>query len=256
MSINTKINFADKTNGFWDNFWLNKNGLGATNHDPDAECRELNEYHLKLWNRTLPNGTNFNLHSLYSGGYILKNKDFILSSDSLISGFRYNLYLMKKIINDLKQDFKTEEEYQKWQEEFTRKSYEIGGMIVFPKRIKSINQTRGRLCEVRDRIDLTIEAIRLYYEDSKTARSPLHETLKKDDLFFSLFVNFKEYIDFFFLQDIVSEDYKSVKMFITNNYFQGCALPKNKEEYKKWRAAAFQFITARNQRIEKYFKYT
>jgi hypothetical protein len=58
----------------------------------------------------------------------------------------------------------------------------------------TINQYRGFNRKINDRIDLTLECIRLYYEGKV---SPLYETFFVYDDFFKLFVDFKGYVDFF-----------------------------------------------------------
>ncbi len=107
----------------------------------------------------------------------------------------------------------------------------MGGMIIFPRKA-SINCARGRV--VSDRVDLTIECIRRYFFKEK---SPLSDVLEKNNDFFLLFGSeidgFKAYIDFFFLNDIVSKDYTAVDVFIGKNDFSN----------------SFAFIKARNNRI-------
>ena len=53
-------------------------------------------------------------------------------------------------------------DYHSFMEDFIRKTYTIGGMMIFPKRRGGINQTRGFHAQIRDRWDLTLECIRKY----------------------------------------------------------------------------------------------
>ena len=54
-------------------------------------------------------------------------------------------------------------DFDKFYEEYLRKSYTIGGEIIFPKYPKSINVERGRYNGIiKDRFDLTLECIRKY----------------------------------------------------------------------------------------------
>lgn len=139
-------------------------------------------------------------------------------------------------------------EYRKMQERFIRIAYTMGGMIIFPRKA-SINCARGRV--VSDRVDLTIECIRRYFFKEK---SPLSDVLEKNNDFFLLFGSeidgFKAYIDFFFLNDIVSKDYTAVDVFIGKNDFSNSfAFPQNVEEWLVWKEKSSAFIKARNNRI-------
>ena len=98
-------------------------------------------------------------------------------------------------------------DYKAYYEEFIRGAYTIGGAIIFPKHRGSMNQNRGTNKLISDRWDLTMECIRRYYAGED---SPLSDTLERDRYFFDLFVDFKGYTEFFFLQDCVSEDYSEV----------------------------------------------
>ena len=85
---------------------------------------------------------------------------------------------------------------------FLHRSYTIGGEMIFPKHTNSINQTRGTNPQICDRFDLTLECIRRYYRGED---SPLFSVLSTDKNFFDLFIDFKGFVDFFMLQDLVSE---------------------------------------------------
>ena len=76
----------------------------------------------------------------------------------------------------------------------------MGGMIIFPaNRVEgksTINGARGFHPLIKDRIDLTLECIRRYYNNEI---SPLTEVLTRYTDFFALFGNFKGYVEFFLL---------------------------------------------------------
>lgn len=135
-------------------------------------------------------------------------------------------------------------------ESFRSLSYTMGGMIVFPgNRIDgkaTINGARGFHPLIKDRIDLTLECLRRYY---KGEGSPLYETLSRYSDFFALFDNFKGYIDFFLLQDLVSRDYSKVDFFMPFQDFKTPAVPKTFDAYCAYKALAMEFVTKRNQRI-------
>ena len=134
-------------------------------------------------------------------------------------------------------------------ENFLRQAYTIGGSIIFPKHQSSKNQNRGTNQIISDRWDLTLECIRRYYNGEK---SPLYETILADKAFYDLFIDFKGYVDFFFLQDCVSEDYSKVFIWCGNAEFTECALPKTIDEYMGFINKEMEFLGKRNQRIQDY----
>jgi len=131
-------------------------------------------------------------------------------------------------------------------ESVIRKTYTIGGSIIFPKHMNSINQCRGSNAQIRDRWDLTLECIRRFYEGEE---SPLSWCLEQDREFFELFVDFKGYVDFFLLQDCVSNDYSKVELWIDTKLFEKNPFPKDVEEYMRWIQHNIDFVDKRNQRI-------
>ena len=60
------------------------------------------------------------------------------------------------------------------------------------------------------------------------------------------------YADFFLLQDLVSEDYLSIKYLIPFNSFENSPLPKDVDEYMIYKKNMTDFVNARNQRILNY----
>ena len=79
--------------------------------------------------------------------------------------------------------------------------------------------------------------------------SPLSDTLVRYSQFFNLFDNFKGYVDFFLLQDLVEENHSSIKFWHPFNGFDEPPLPNNIEEYLAYNIKVVDFVTARNQRI-------
>ena len=135
--------------------------------------------------------------------------------------------------------------------DYVHRSYTIGGSIIFPKRPLGINPARGINKYICDRFDLTLECIRKYYLNEE---SPLYSTLIKDKDFFDLFINFKGYVDYFFLNDLVTEDYKEVKFIIGNGDFEKNPMPKTVEDYIKYINGQLEFVKLRNERIKEYIK--
>jgi hypothetical protein len=126
-------------------------------------------------------------------------------------------------------------------------------MMVFPgNRIQgkwTINQARGCLRKISDRFDLTVECIRRHYARQS---SPLGETLARYDDFFALFENFSEYVDFFLLQDLVTDDRAAVAFFMPFDDFRTPSAPENDATYREYRRRSIEFIEARNRRIERF----
>ena len=112
-------------------------------------------------------------------------------------------------------------------EAFRAIGYTIGGMMVFPgNRIEgkwTINQARGCLQKISDRLDLTLECIRRYYLGQ---RSPLGETLARYRDFFALFKSFSGYVNFFMLQDLVTDDCSAVMFFMPFDDFKTSLCPE------------------------------
>ena len=79
-----------------------------------------------------------------------------------------------------------------------------------------------------DRFDLTLECIRRYYA---RASSPLFEVLCGDGRFFDLFGDFRGYVEFFLLHDLVSEDYSAVRFWDGWKDFSDNPIPQMVEGY-------------------------
>ena len=81
----------------------------------------------------------------------------------------------------------------------------------------NINGARGTNSKINDRFDLTLECIRRYYFRKE---SPLQEVLLRYSDFFELFENFKGYVDFFLLQDLVSNNYETINFYLPFDNFK------------------------------------
>lgn len=214
--------------------------------DPDAYSPTLRQYHKLLWSKALPIGAVFDLDDTTAGAYLHHSSalgEFFLSSDSVMPSF--TRWDKAKHITSL---FPEEEH-----EAFRTIGYTIGAMMVYPARQIdgkwTINQARGCFTEtIADRLDLTLECIRRHYVGQP---SPLYETLARYRDFFALFEDFRGYVDFFLLQDLVHDDY-SVGFFTPWVDFTTPALPENGDAYKEYRRLSIDFIEARNRRIGAY----
>ena len=210
--------------------------------DPDTWSPTLRKYHQILWNKRLPNGTIFSLD--LETRQLLHHRsqlgEFYLSSDSI--GHTYSKI---KSMTHIVESIPIEEINS-----FFSLCSTIGGYIVYPsKRIDNkmtFNGARGTNRKIKDRFDLTLECIRLFYQDEK---NPLSETMERYESYFKIFDNFQGYIDFFLLQDLVSSDYSSIKYLIPFKDFDSPPLPCSVEEYVTYKDNMIKFITKRNNRI-------
>jgi hypothetical protein len=210
--------------------------------DPDSYSPTLRSYHKILWSKDLPNGVRFDLDD--NTPRLLHHKselgEFLLSSDSI--GHTYSrVKSMSHIINQI-----PSEEINS----FFSTCSTIGAYIIFPaKKVDNqmtINGSRGLNRSIKDRFDLTLECIRRFYINES---SPLSDTFQRYSSFFSLFQGFKEYKDFFLLQDLVEENDLSIKFFLPFDSFDHPPLPNNVEEYQSYKKHLMDFVRARNQRI-------
>lgn len=239
--VNVYFDFTTDTPNYWDKAWDDNNLIWVSKIDPDAYSPTLQKYHKLIWSKQLPNGEVMDLKAGYGAKY-LTWKEFRFGSDSITTSFRYVRYR-----NMIEQVAKALPNYIKFMENYIRKSYTIGGSIIFPKWHGGINQSRGWNAFIRDRWDLTLECIRKFYLGET---SPLYNTLVKDKAFFDLFVDFKGYVDFFFLQDCVSQDYKNVIFWLGDGQFKSNPLPENVHEYLHWIDCQLEFVKLRNNRIK------
>ena len=172
--IDVHFDFTTDTPYYWDGFWNHKCGLGSGKNDPDIKSKTLQRYHQLLWSRLLPNGQFLDLTAGTGKNYLTGN-DFRFGSDSITASFRYKRYsFMLEQVQQVVPDYRT------FVENYLRKMYTIGGMIIFPKRPGVINQSRGINPFTKDRWDLTRECIRRYYNHET---SPLYDALLRDKKF-------------------------------------------------------------------------
>lgn len=213
--------------------------------DPDRYSTTLCEYHRVLWSKPLPNGKMFTLTKIEQNQLFHKSElgEFTLSSDRAIASFskwKKLAHIIEKIPNDKI-------------EAFRNITNTIGGIMIWPaNRIDlktTINGERGFNRLICDRLDLTIECIRRYYLGND---SPLFVVFSRYSNFFSLFGDFKGYIDFFLLQDAVSEDYSSVKISPPFDNFVTQPIPKTVDEYYEYMENTITFVKARNLRIKQF----
>ena len=138
--------------------------------DADKYSKILQEYHRILWSKSLPNGAPFNLEKLNSACLLRHTStigEFILSSDRAVATFsrwKRVQHITSQILHeDLNQ--------------FIHITETIGAIMIWPSTKvdgkNTINGERGFNRKICDRLDLTIECIRLYYLGQD---NPLFET--------------------------------------------------------------------------------
>ena len=211
--------------------------------DPDTYSPTLNANNRALWSKGLPNGEVMDLQSK-GAPFVLSWKDFYFTSDTIIVEMRS--LKNQKIIDQALEHI---EDFEEVYEHLLRRFYSIGSMIIFPVHVNSMNQRRGMNILIADRWDLTLECIRRYYAGEE---SPLTKVIEQDKAFYDLFLDFKGYVDFFFLQDCVSEDYFSVNIWMGDALFRKSGLPETVEEYFKFLLKEHIFLDKRNKRIQDY----
>ena len=249
MKIDVNFDFTLDSPNYWTDFWERKDGRGGGGSDPDASSPMLQKYHQMLWSRPLPCGEVMSLEvdvKLYQDGgkqNRLKWKEFVFTSDSIVSSHRYI-----RLADVLDQFKKTVSDYRAYMEGWLHKADTIGGFIIWPCHWNSINQEKGCNPKICDRMDRTLECIRRFY---KGEESPMTKCFDRDKKFFDLFVDFKGFVDFFFLQDLVNEEYSSVTMLLGDDKFTTPALAQTAEEYRQWLEAQLDFVTKRNERISR-----
>jgi hypothetical protein len=196
----------------------------------------------------LPSGFVFELVDTTAQVYLHHHSEmgeFFLSSDTVVPSFTRE-HKIAHIINQISADEL---------DTFNAIGYTIGGMMVFPGnrigRKMTINGARGFHPRIKDRFDLTVECIRRHYISEN---SPLGETLERYADFFGLFEDFRGYVEFFLLQDMVAEDFSGVKFFLPFDDFKTSPLPASREAYIAYKQHAIEFIKARNRRILESYK--
>lgn len=233
---------------YWDGFWDSGTLFGCGRSDPDSASKTLKQYHQLLWSKPLPNGQGMSLKPGGPYDYLNTQDGMRLSSDTIVST------LMHGKMSGVFEEAAKQVDWKPWIESILRKMYTIGGTILFPKHPNNINGQRGMNPYICDRWDLTLECIRRYYDGiTGRANNPLGWVLETDRQFFEMFVDFRGYCDFFFLQDCVSEDYKTVKMWIPARPFtERYPYPGTAREYFEWIEKCLSFVQCRNRRIDEY----
>lgn len=245
--IDTNFDFTSDSKNFWNGFWDTKRngGFGSGGSDPDSASMMLRHYHCVLWSRTLPNGEELKLCEGGSKFYLRRVGEprvMDLGSDSITVSFKWNWDLMQKVQAQIV-------DYKSFMEDWMHTSYTIGGMMLFPAFWWGLNQSRGCHLHIKDRWDLTLECIRRYYLGEPNALSKCFERGWNKE-FFSWFVDFKGFVDYFLLQDCVTEDYSAVKLWHSTSLDDKDPVPNDAKSYLAFMDKQIEFLANRNRRIK------
>jgi hypothetical protein len=229
----------------------------SNGHDPDSASQRLKAAHKLLWSKELPGGDVFSLDDSIPDEYLVHASPrgrLSLASDTCVPS--WSSWTRPRISSITSQVPIAE------LERYDTLTYQMGAMLLFPRngpganRGTSLNQDRGTNGYIVDRLDLTVECIRLYYEEkdepSPERVNPLAETLQRWSDFFDLFQDFSGYTDFFLLQDLLTDDGSTVDCFLPFDGFQWWPFPIDADGYAKYRRRALDFVEARNCRMEEW----
>ena len=259
--------------------WADADGLSAPDpqlaatgyfrNDPDTYSRNLQRWHQRLWNRTLADGTGLEL-TLECRALREKASDLALSSDAAVPAWERwgEVQALKPETEQLLQ-----EQGRGTIHDLGWRLYDMGCFVLFPgvqiNGLWTINQAKGCIrVRIADRLDLTLECIRRYYEQLADASAthlpegyeltnPLGPVLHRYRTFFDLFGSFERYVAFWMLQDLVTDgpDGQQVRLLMPRdelgpyNFQRERGLPRTAQAYCDYLIAADDFVQARNRRL-------
>ena len=230
------------------------------NEDPDKYSELLKEYHRLIWSNRLLNGKPFTLENgdinklIYNGDGV----KIVFTPDSTTNVFRhsgrkYRDSVEKLIVEQYKE---ADPEIANMLDDYYRRDYIIGSSIIFPISINDVsirwtmNIARGILYKIHDRIDLTLECIKRYYD--KNDDNPLMSSINRNKPFFDLFDSFKEYVDFFFFNDYVDDNYNVIRLCDDDNFTK--PFPVDIKQYKEYLKNTIDLMIKRSLRIGEWIK--
>lgn len=215
--------------------------------DPDLTSPTLRKYHKHIWSKPLPNGVLFNLNDNKAGYYLYHKSElgeFSLGSDAIWHTYK-NQKRKQWLTNQIQGEV----------DDFFSKGSSIGAYIIFPnKKLEgkfTINQARGVNSLIDDRFDLTLECIRLFYINET---SPLYDTLLRYKFFFELFIDFKGYVNFFLLNDLLDANY-NIKFYLPFDNFKTRPSISSTDEYLIYKSRVLDFVNSRNKRIISHLRF-
>lgn len=235
---------------------------GGQPRDPDAWHRGLRESHRILWSRPLRTGNSWSFRP--KSGWYLKNAEprekepaeWSVGSDNFATTHTSALPTMAAGIRG-------------YDKKHLHAFCTIGGYIVFPNGLAqtrktnararkwTLNQARGCDPRISDRFDLTLEAIRLYFNGSTTRdANPIGDVLDAYGWFFDSFgkgaEGFDAYVDYFFLNPMVSGG-RVVALYGRDLDF-GSALPSCESTYRDYIENQSAVVKMRNELITRWWE--
>ena len=249
-------------------------------YDPDKSSKTLQYFHQKLWSKE-ENGIKFDfisetdeydknqlvlINKFNTCQIIFSEDQKVFSSDWIINNYQHwnkETFPDLKYLDNINVNIKNS---------FNNIANTIGGRIIFPRRKingkNTINIDRGIHSNICDRFDITLECIRRFYNKEENhfkfdEIGDFGNTLNRYEWFFNLFGKcidgFKNYCDFFFLQDLTINDYTEIKFFFkpvefVNKPFSfyNNPYPKCEREYLEFIENATKFIEKRCIRMQNY----
>lgn len=217
--------------------------------DPDEHSPTLRRYHQLLWSKPLRSGQVLTLSTLprRHEAYLIhtdsKGSRTWFGSDAITRSYTHwtRPKALVSAIAALTDDQRAR---------YLNPPYTIGSAMIWPVRSKdrpTINQARGMRSAIADRMDLTLECIRRHYAGQPG--SPLAGVLVAYGDFFALFDGFREFIDFFHFQDLVTANYDSVRFYLPLDDFTRSGVPLTVDEYVTYREATLTLIERRERRM-------
>lgn len=240
--------------GFDPSFDFKTDQPARTRQDPDRVSPKLRSLHQVLWTKRLSSGVLFapTVPPNPRDGYLVftdtSEGRHRYGSDAITAS--YTSWLRPKALAGAIAGLTGEQ-----QTRYLNPPYTIGSAMIWPVRSKdrpTINQARGTRPPIADRMDLTLECIRRHYAGGP--ESPLADVLSAYADFFALFDGFKEFVDFFHFQDLVTPDYSEVLFFLPFDNFKHRGTPATTEEYVAYREATLDFIERRTGRITEWLR--
>ena len=211
--------------------------------DPDSRSPTLRAYHQQLWSKPLPNGQHFTLDISGPAPTLIHDSElghFVLGSDAITNSYRHTK-LAAEYLDEVRSE--ADRLYQR--------GCTVAAYSIWPANTVSnttINQARGMRRKIGDRMDLTLECLRLYYAGiTDSDRNPLGPVFLNYADFFALFESFDGYVEFFLFQDLVNNG--EVQFWLPFEGFTSKSRPTTAAEYRDYAAGALSFLYQRGQRI-------
>ena len=240
---------------------VGKTGAGKQ-RDADEADKQLKESHLALWSRPLPNGDSWAFDSP-PGWYMRSVVQLPTGPAEWCAGSDNFATTHTNALPELAS------EIPGYADGHLHQFCTIGGYIVFPAALGdkrptgqparrwTLNQAKGCDGHVADRMDLTLESIRLYYAGvTSREANALGDVVDAYGWFFDPFgkgaEGFQAYVDYFFLTPFV-EDGRVVPLYRGSLDFGG-ALPRDPSGYYPYIESQREAVQNRNALITQWWE--